>query len=68
YLVAILIPWLALFLVGKPFQAIFNLILWLFSGGSILFTFGVGSFVGGPIWLICVIHAVLAVAKSKSED
>jgi hypothetical protein len=52
YLIAVLVPPLAVFLCGKPFQALLNGILWAF--GVILAL----VFVGWPLWLACTIHAV----------
>ncbi|MGG5822501.1 hypothetical protein [Falsiroseomonas sp. HW251] len=63
YLLAIAVPPLALMLQGRPFQAVFNFILWL---GSLLFI--LLPFVAGQAgWLIAVIWAV-AVTYNRRQD
>jgi hypothetical protein len=63
YLLAILVPPLALLLQGRPFQAIFNGLLWL---GGLLFI--LLPFVAGQAaWLIAVIWAV-AVVYNRRQD
>jgi hypothetical protein len=52
YLVAILIPPLAVLLCGKPFQSMLNGTLWLV--GIVLALL----WVGWPLLLVCVIHAI----------
>ena len=60
YLVAILIPPLALLFKGKIFQAIFNGILWILS---LVFLF-LGGFI---LWGITVIWAIIVV-KGENDD
>ncbi len=52
YLIAVLIPPLAVLLCGKPFQAIVNGALWLL--GIVLTV----VFVGWPLLLASVVHAI----------
>jgi len=69
YLVAILFPPLALLIYGKIFQAIINLVIWLFAVITIPFailpvvTLGLSMI----IWGIAVIHAILAVNSAKQD-
>jgi hypothetical protein len=64
YLLAILVPPLAILLQGRPFQAVFNGLLWL---GSLLFI--VFPFVAGQAgWLVSVAWAGLVVHSRRSED
>ena len=69
YLVAIVLPPLALLVYGKIFQAIFNLLICLFASLSIIFAIlpfiTLGLFV--VIWGIAVLHAVLAVNSAKQD-
>lgn len=57
YILAILFPPLAILFTGKIFQAIFNLILAVI--GVVLFIVSVGAL--GIVYLIAIIHAILAV-------
>ena len=63
YLLAILVPPLALLLQGRPFQAVFNGMLWL---GGLLFI--LLPFVAGQAaWLVAVIWAVAVVYNRRQE-
>jgi hypothetical protein len=63
YLLAILVPPLAILLQGRPFQAVFNGLLWL---GGLLFI--LLPFVAGQAaWLVAVIWAV-AVVYNRRQD
>lgn len=64
YLLAILVPPLAIMFQGRPFQAVFNGLLWF---GSLLFI--IFPFVAGQAgWLASVIWAVAVVHNRRSED
>lgn len=56
YLLAFFFPFLSVLFAGKPFQAIFNLIIWVIGFG----TFGIGC-------MIAFAHACLVV-HSVHED
>ena len=60
YLIAILLPPLALLFKGKIFQAIFNGIFWVL--GLIFLVLG-----GVVLWAICVIWAIVVV-KGVNDD
>ncbi|MDO9707048.1 hypothetical protein [Paracraurococcus lichenis] len=63
YLLALLLPPLALLLAGRPFQAVFNALLWL--SGLVLIVL---PFVPGLMtWGLAVLWAVLAVRNRKQE-
>ena len=63
YLLAILVPPLAILLQGRPFQAVFNGLLWI---GGLLFI--VLPFVAGQAaWLLAVIWAIVVVYNRRSE-
>jgi hypothetical protein len=63
YLLAILVPPLAILLAGRPFQAVFNALLWL-SGLALL----VLPFVPGLMtWALAVLWAFLVVRGRKQE-
>lgn len=63
YFLAILVPPLAILLAGRPFQAMFNALLWL-SGLVLL----VLPFVPGLMtWAIAVIWAFLVVRSHRQE-
>jgi len=57
YILAILFPPLAILLTGKIFQAIFNLIIAVV--GVVLFIVSIGAL--GIVYLIAIIHAIIAV-------
>jgi drug/metabolite transporter (DMT)-like permease len=63
YLIAILVPPLALFLQGRPFQAVFNLLLWVGGLVFILLPFVAGQ----AAWLAAVIWAVAVTYNRRSE-
>jgi drug/metabolite transporter (DMT)-like permease len=63
YLLAIVVPPLAILFQGRPFQAVFNAILWI---GGLLFI--VLPFVAGQAaWLAAVIWAVAVVYNRRQE-
>lgn len=63
YLLAILVPPLAILLAGRPFQAVFNALLWV-SG----LAFVILPFVGGLMtWGLAVLWAFLVVRGRKQE-
>jgi hypothetical protein len=63
YLLAILVPPLAIMFQGRPFQAAFNALLWF---GGLLFI--LLPFVAGQAaWLMAVIWAVAVVYNRRSE-
>jgi uncharacterized membrane protein YqaE (UPF0057 family) len=63
YLLAILVPPLAILLAGRPFQAVFNALLWL-SGLALL----VLPFVPGLMtWALAVLWAFLVVRGRKQD-
>jgi len=70
YLVAILLPPVALLICGKIFQAIFNLLIWLLAIITIPFailpviTLGLSML----IWGVAVLHAILAVNSAKQDQ
>jgi hypothetical protein len=67
YLVAIVIPPLALVLTGRIFHAVISAVLWGLSILIFVFSLGFGGFISGPLWIIAVIHAVYLVHKSRTE-
>jgi hypothetical protein len=63
YLLAILVPPLAILFQGRPFQAVFNAVLWF---GGLLFI--LLPFVAGQAaWLVAVVWAVMVVHNRRSE-
>lgn len=63
YLLSIVVPPLAIMLQGRPFQAIFNGLLWL---GSLVFI--LLPFVAGQVgWLVAVIWAVALTYNRRQE-
>ncbi len=63
YLLAILVPPLAILFQGRPFQAVFNAVLWLGGLAFILLPFVAGQ----AAWLVAVIWAVMVVYNRKQE-
>jgi hypothetical protein len=62
YLIAVLIPPLAIFMCGKPFQAFLNGALWTLSLILAL------VFVGWPLWLVCIVHALGVVHNHYADQ
>lgn len=61
YVVALVLPPLALLMVGRWFQALLNLVLFV---PAVLFA--ILSF--GTLWIICVGWAILVVYRSKDDE
>lgn len=66
YLVCLFASPLALLLIGKPFQFVINLILWLLA---VVFAITIVGFIpfGVGFWGVGVLHAVLAVNNHRAE-
>ncbi|MGG5810669.1 hypothetical protein [Falsiroseomonas sp. CW058] len=63
YILAVIVPPLAILLQGRPFQAVFNAVLWI---GGLLFI--LLPFVAGQAaWLVAVIWAVAVVYNRRQE-
>lgn len=60
YLLAIVLPPLALLFQGRVFQALLNLVLFAFSLVFALLSFG-------TLWMICVAWAVVVVYRDRDE-
>jgi len=60
YILAILIPPLALLIQGKIFQAIINAVFWIL--GIVFVIIG-----GWILWAITVVHAIIVVNGARSE-
>jgi hypothetical protein len=65
YLLALMMPPLALLLSGKIFQFIISAIICIVAILLALTLFGL--VVGAPLWLLAVIHAVVVVAGHKAD-
>ena len=66
YLLAILVPPLALLLQGRPFQALFNGVLWLVALVLMILPVS-GVFVWGAavLWAFLVVHARRSEARDR---
>lgn len=64
YVVAFFCSPLALMLIGKPFQALINAVVWLISGVLALFVFPLGMI---P-WLLAFAHAGVAIEARNREE
>lgn len=64
YLLAIIVPPLALLLKGKIFQAIFNGIIWVISIALAIISLGALSL----LWIVSVIWAILAVKSARDDE
>jgi uncharacterized membrane protein YqaE (UPF0057 family) len=67
YLVALVLPPLALLMVGAWFQAILNFILFVLSGLLFIGTLSFASPITFPMWVICVAWAAIVVYRAKDE-
>jgi hypothetical protein len=65
YLIAIFCSPLALLLIGKPFQAIFNFILYLLS--LVFWVTIILHSLGFALWAVAFIHAVLSINSHKAD-
>ena len=61
YLVAIIIPPLAVLISGKPFQAIFNLILLILGILIFVGSLGLANGITFVLWIGCIVHAMFTV-------
>ena len=64
FILAIFLPWLVFFTIGRPISGIICLIIEVFAVGSI---FIVGPFSSG-IHLICVIWAIFALSQYGTDQ
>lgn len=67
YLVALILPPLALLLYGKVFQAIFNLLLYVLAWVTFFATLLFGGSAGFVLWLIAALHAIFVVNDVKKS-
>jgi len=65
YLIAFFCSPLALLFAGKPFQALFNLVLYVIS--IVLWATIVFFHAGFIVWLIAVVHALLAISDARED-
>ncbi len=68
YLLAIILPPLALLMTGKIFQAIFNLILIVLAIFIFVGTLGFGSFLSFPLYIASIIHAVFVIHGARTDQ
>ena len=67
YLVALILPPLALLLYGKVFQAIFNLLLYALAWVAFFATLLFGGSAGFVLWLIAALHAIFVINDVKKN-
>jgi uncharacterized membrane protein YqaE (UPF0057 family) len=67
YLVALILPPLALLMVGAWFQAILNFILFVLAGLLFIGTLSIASPITFPMWIICAAWALIVVYRAKDE-
>ena len=67
YLVAIIVPQLAILLCGKPFQAIFNLILLILGLLIFIGTLGLANGITFVIWIASIAYAMFTV-HGRNQD
>lgn len=67
YLLALLVPPLAILFAGKPFQAVFNAVLWVGGLLFILLPFVAGQAAWGiaVIWALAVVHGRRGEARDR---
>ena len=68
YILAIILPPIALFVAGKPIQGILNAVLFLLS--IIIFAVSIGtlSFLSFPLWVVAVVHALFVVHGYRTDQ
>lgn len=67
YLVALVLPPLALLLYGKIFQAIFNLLIYVLAWVVFIFSLFLGGSPGFVLWLVAALHAILVINNVKKD-
>lgn len=67
YLVALILPPLALLLSGKIFQAIFNLLIYVLAWVVFIFSLFLGGSPGFVLWLIAALHAIFVINNAKKD-
>ncbi len=63
YVLAVIVPPLAILLCGRPFQAVFNALVWV---GSLLFIL-LPFLAGQAGWIIAVVWAILVVRDRNAQ-
>jgi hypothetical protein len=67
YLIALIVPPLALLMQGRIFGAIINLVLFVLAGGLFVLSLGILHFITFPIWVLCVVWAIVVVHNDRSD-
>lgn len=67
YLVALVLPPLALLLYGKVFQAVLNFVIYIFAWIVFIFSLFLGGSPGFVLWLVAAVHAILVVNDVKKN-
>ena len=67
-ILAIILPPVALLMSGKIIQAIINLVLILLSLTIFVGTLTIGSFISFPLYIISIIHALIAVYNARTDS
>jgi hypothetical protein len=67
YLVALILPPLALLLYGKIFQAVFNLLIYALAWVVFIPSLFLGGSPGFVLWLIAALHAVFVINNVKKD-
>jgi hypothetical protein len=67
YLLALLIPPLAILMSGRPFQAVFNAIVWLLGLVLLILPFvpGVMTWCIAALWALAIVHNRKAAARDR---
>ena len=67
YLVAILLPPLALLLYGQVVQALLNFVIWLAAIIIFVITLTIFAPFSAALWLVCVVHAILTINRVHND-
>ena len=68
YVLALILPPVALLVIGKVFQGIFNLILFVIAGVLWFLSLGFASFITFPLWIVCIVHALFVVDNHRTDN
>lgn len=67
YLLALILPPVALFVCGRIFQGVFNLLVCILAIVIVLGTLGLGSGVSFVLWIAAIVHAVFVVHNDRAD-
>lgn len=68
YVLALILPPVSLLVIGKVFQGLFNLIVFVLAIVLWVLSLGIFSFITFPLWILAVVHALFVVHNHRTDN